>query len=190
MSLGFGTFVHVVRIQIANLPCIGFRFFEIKGTRNCISFEALSWGFIQTRFHVGCTVKSDKLFDIWVNYKCEKEGTKACKQGKKAYEQHIQKISSLKQGQKSEKGILKESFDMAAGETKTVQLRNGLSVSVLVDNEKYLALSFGEFWRDDVLVCPNYSEKCVNLNNKYKIREVLSSMAKIEECEQTMRIKR
>jgi solute carrier family 35 (UDP-sugar transporter), member A1/2/3 len=184
---GKASFTHYCQQKIHKDACVGFRFFKVVGTPDCISFEALSWGFLQARFHMGCSTKSKKLFDVWLNYRCGKTGTKACKQGSKVFEKHVQKLAALKAGEKSDRGVLKEAIDMAGGKTEVVKLRSGLKVPVLVDNAKFLKLSFGKFWRDEVQVCPNYSEKCVNAHNKYKMREVLSSMAKIDQCERAMK---
>ena len=34
---------------------------------DCISFEALNWGFLHVRYHNQCAAKGQKIFDIFTN---------------------------------------------------------------------------------------------------------------------------
>jgi hypothetical protein len=174
--------------------CVGFRMVLLIGTDDCISFEALSWGFAQIRYHVGCGKSGIKVMDGWFDFECRDDKSKPCLQAKKNFKSYINQMRTLPAGKRTSNGLKKEGMVMTRGETHLVTLRNGLKVPVLVKNKEYLTTIYGKSYRDSVIVCPHteyaHLGSCLQDNDYVSMHDVLSTMAKVPACEEAMRRRR
>ena len=166
--------------------CSGFRVLSIVGTNDCLSFEALTWGFAQVRYHPNCQKDGAKVMDVWMTHKCRQAETKACKTGAKTFKSYLDTLNKLKTGQKTKNGLSKDAFGLLMGKKTSKQLRNGVKVPVLVDNKRYLSSMYGSQWHDTTTVCATNVAACNAEGKKYTLREVLTAMAKISDCETAM----
>jgi UDP-sugar transporter A1/2/3 len=166
--------------------CVGFRMFLLAGMNDCISFEALNWGFIQARYHPNCARGGSKVFDVWLNYKCRDGASKTCTNAQLAFKSYINSVKGLPKGKRTSNGLLREGMDMTTGETKVVTLRNGLKAPVLVKNQEYLNTIYTESWRDKAIVCPhnefNSFGNCLEQAKYWGMRDILTTMQNIKTC--------
>ena len=80
------------------------------GTPDCISFEALRWGFLHVRYHAKCKPRGQHCFDAFVHYKCMDDESQNCKQASIDYKQYLHKLQNIKPANRYLPGIIRPAW--------------------------------------------------------------------------------
>lgn len=166
--------------------CIGFKFYRIGN--DCLSFEALNWGFLQSRYHYNCTKNGKKTMDIFLSNQCDDEETHLCQLSRNAFQWYIQKLNS---GKKLSNGLTKAAVEFWRGPKEMRLIENGMRVPVLKENKKYLSVLYGQVWMDEVLICPHNIfgtlGSCMEEAHSIPMKDVLIAMKEISSCSKIMK---
>ena len=162
---------------------------------DCISFEALNWGFLHIRYHEACEPFGQKMFDVFIHYKCLDSNSPHCERASIDYYDYLAQLTNVKPGQRFGGGFRPEWFDIL------VDVEHGFSLEkvVVAGVETYIppkarAVKYwnGIYpgWDKKLLICPHDLFRAFNTCNdkqgqyrpEYSYAEANKIMDKIPDC--------
>ena len=71
------------------------------GTPDCISFEALRWGFLHVRYHIECKPGGGfPTLDLFIHYKCMNNESENCRQGRNDFYGYLHGLKNVRPGRR------------------------------------------------------------------------------------------
>ena len=166
---------------------------------DCISFEALNWGFLHVRYHNQCAAKGQKIFDIFIHYKCLNDESTYCETASSDYYDYIAQLTSVKPGKRFGGGFRPEWFDILVDVEHGMLLEKTYVSGVeayVPPKERRIKYLNGIYpgWDKTVLICPHdifrafnvCNEKEGNYRPEYEYDEAYQIMLKIDDCKKVL----
>ncbi len=169
------------------------------GSPDCISFEALNWGFLHVRYHNGCEASGQKIFDIFIHYKCLNDESKNCQQASEDYYDYITQLTNVLPGKRFGGGFRPEWFDILVDVEHGFKLEKTVISGVetyippKARTVKYLDGIYPN-WDKKVLICPHDLFRAFNVCNEkegdyrpeYGYKEALDIMYTVSDCKKVL----
>ena len=164
------------------------------GTPDCISFEALRWGFLHVRYHIECKPGGGlPTLDLFIHYKCMNNESENCRQGRNDFYGYLHGLKNVRPGRRFGVGFRPEWFDILMDPNYAFQKVVVSGVETYVPQEgqivKYLNGIYPG-WDKRALICPhNLFWSFAQCNTKtgksrmeYPIKEATRVMEDINDC--------